>query len=74
MQLAKDAQSVYSAEKPPWCQPWTIVGTGSIAVFASWELFRGWFAIIAAGVSTAVFVWWYVFLVVYPQQTLQARD
>lgn len=71
VQLAKDAQTVFSAQKPPWCQPWSIVGTGSIAIAGSWQIFQGWTAIVALMVSGVVGVWWYVFLVVYPQQELE---
>ena len=70
IQLAKDAQTVYSTQKPPWCQPWTIVGTGTAVIAGSWSVCRGWAAIIALGISGAVAVWWYVFLVLYPQQEL----
>lgn len=70
LELARDAQRVYSADKPPWCQPWTIVSTGAGAVAASWQLFRGWTSVVAVGVTVGVFVWWYLFLVLYPQDAL----
>lgn len=73
-QVVRDAQSVYSADKPPWCQPWTIVGTGAGVIGGSWWLFHGLAAVLALGTTMGVFVWWYVFLVVYPASELDAVE
>lgn len=71
LDIVRDAQRVYSAEKPPWCQPWTIVGTGSLSVATAWSQLHGAIGIsVAAIISAAVLVWWYLFLVLYPQSRL----
>lgn len=51
-------------EKPPWCQPWTIVTTGVSGVAASWALFHTPFLTVPA--TGLVLLWWKVFLVDYP--------
>ena len=53
------------AEKPWWCQPWSILLTGSTAVAGSWWLLRLWW--ITAPVALGVLVWWWLFLVVVPE-------
>lgn len=74
LQLAKDAQHVYGTSKPPWCQPWTILSTGSIVIVASWGLLPDWAAVLSLLISVGVGTWWYVFLIMYPQGTLLDSD
>ena len=50
--------------KPVWCQPWTIVVTGSGVSLASWLLLQRWW--ITAPVVAAVLLWWWLFLVLVP--------
>eukprot|EP00270_Netrium_digitus_P012793 TRINITY_DN4196_c0_g1_i2.p1 TRINITY_DN4196_c0_g1~~TRINITY_DN4196_c0_g1_i2.p1 ORF type:complete len:200 (-),score=22.14 TRINITY_DN4196_c0_g1_i2:72-671(-) len=51
--------------KPAWCQPWTILLTGSSAVVGSWELLHiSWLTVI---ITVGVGAWWFVFLVLYPK-------
>ena len=51
--------------KPKWCQPWSIILTGSLAVAASWlVLHTVW---LTAGVSLAIAAWWVYFLLLYPK-------
>ena len=50
--------------KPGWCQPWTIVATGTGVSLASWVLLQRWW--ITAPVVGAVLVWWWLFLVLVP--------
>ncbi len=69
-EIVQDAQDVYSKEKPPWCQPWTILGTGSAVIAVSWTTLHGLAAILAVGATGAVLAWWYLFLVVYPLSVL----
>ena len=52
------------AEKPWWCQPWSILLTGTSAVVGSWWLLRLWW--ITAPVALGVLVWWWLFLVLVP--------
>ena len=67
--------SVYASSKPPWCQPWTITLTGTVAMVGSWALFPSFpGSIVAVGVSGAVSLWWWVFLVAYPQATLRYAE
>ncbi len=52
--------------KPWWCQPWTIVLTGVIAVGLSWLLLhRLW---ITLPVGLVISAWWVLFLGVVPAQ------
>ena len=47
-----------------WCQPWSILLTGLIAMLSSWLLLhRLW---ITVPVSGMVLIWWFVFLVLAP--------
>lgn len=52
-------------EKPAWCQPWTILTTGALAVGGSWEVLH--WPILTALVTLFVALWWYTFLIAYPQ-------
>ena len=57
--------------KPPWCQPWSILLTGGVAVAgAGWAL--GWVGggIVGAGVA----VWWWLFLLEMPQGYAEYRQ
>tara|TARA_B100001093_G_scaffold251933_1_gene241213 strand:+ start:459 stop:671 length:213 start_codon:yes stop_codon:yes gene_type:complete len=57
-------QSNLWAEKPWWCQPWTIVLTGVFAISGSWfVLNRFWITI---PVAVFVLAWWMLFLVIAP--------
>jgi membrane protein YdbS with pleckstrin-like domain len=52
------------AEKPWWCQPWTIILTGVLAVSGSWlVVHRLWITI---PLATIVLAWWILFLVIAP--------
>ena len=57
------AESLWS-HKPWWCQPWSILLTGVLAVAGSWWLLQRWW--ITASVALAVVLWWCLFLVVVP--------
>lgn len=48
--------------KPPWCQPWTIIGTG-VAATAGAAALNPWLGGVA-GVGVAA--WWWLFLVAVP--------
>jgi membrane protein YdbS with pleckstrin-like domain len=52
------------AEKPWWCQPWTILLTGVLAISGSWMVLqRLWVTI---PVAALVLAWWVLFLVIAP--------
>lgn len=54
------------SSKPPWCQPWTILLTGSLIVAApTTVLHLKWLSVLFA---LPIAVWWYLFLVLAPKQ------
>jgi hypothetical protein len=55
--------SIWS-HKPWWCQPWSILLTGSTVVTISWLLFRLWWLTMV--VVLGVLLWWGLFLVLVP--------
>jgi hypothetical protein len=64
-----DPANVWDA-KPPWCQPWSIVTTGTCVIAAPTQVFHatGAFGVVATGVCVAgVSAWWWVFLVAAPR-------
>jgi hypothetical protein len=62
-----DANKVYAAKNIPWCQPWSIVLSGIVAIAISWKVFgHGWWSIVSLGVTAAIALWWYLFLVELP--------
>jgi hypothetical protein len=70
--IVADANKVYAAKKVPWCQPWTIVLSGSLAIAVSWGLFgHGWWSVVSVGVTAGVALWWYLFLVELPVLLIQ---
>ncbi|KAM0823651.1 hypothetical protein ACQ4PT_070737 [Festuca glaucescens] len=62
--LSLEYDSVWDT-KPAWCQPWTILLSGAIAVAGSWVLIHS--AVITGGVSFVICAWWYIFLYSYPK-------
>jgi hypothetical protein len=52
------------SQKPWWCQPWSIVGTGLALVGGSWCWLRLWW--ISLPLAAVVLVWWWLFLVLVP--------
>ncbi|KAJ1294007.1 hypothetical protein BS78_01G113300 [Paspalum vaginatum] len=62
--LSLEYDSVWDT-KPAWCQPWTILLTGTVAVACSWVLIQSIF--VTAGVSFVICAWWYIFLYSYPK-------
>lgn len=70
----KDALEVYGKYKPWWCQPWSILLTGCCIIGLSTVPFQGIFeGVVVGGVTISVFTWWYLFLVIYPQDLLENR-
>jgi len=59
-------------QKPWWCQPWTIVLSGLIAIAGSWLLLQTiW---ITTLVFTAIALWWLLFLVIAPRAFIQNQS
>lgn len=50
--------------KPWWCQPWSILLTGVLAVTLSWWAVHLWW--ITLPVVALVLLWWGLFLVLVP--------
>lgn len=51
--------------KPWWCQPWSIILTGIVIVSGSWLILKiVWLTIL---VAIVISLWWFYFLVKYPQ-------
>jgi len=61
---AEPAGKDFWAVKPWWCQPWSILLTGSVAVAASWAVLHIWW--VTAPVTLGVLSWWYLFLLLVP--------
>ncbi len=56
--------------KPWWCQPWSILLTGSLLIGGSWGLTRTiWLTVI---VAIPVLTWMGFFLLVYPRLMMQS--
>jgi len=53
--------------KPWWCQPWTILLTGTISIAGSWLLLQIWW--LTTGVALVVVAWWVLFLLIVPNIT-----
>lgn len=51
--------------KPWWCQPWTIVLTGTSLIGGSWWLLHRWWLTLL--VALPVLVWMGFFLLVWPR-------
>ena len=59
-------------QKPWWCQPWTIVLSGLIAIAGSWLLLQTiW---ITALVFIGIVAWWLLFLVIVPRAFIQNQS
>ncbi|PRW57056.1 hypothetical protein C2E21_4086 [Chlorella sorokiniana] len=59
--------------KPAWCQPWSILATGSTVVAGVWAVSSGspgW----TAAAALPVAAWWWLFLGIYPQQFRQYAE
>ncbi|MCA1992598.1 MAG: hypothetical protein LDL41_11290 [Coleofasciculus sp. S288] len=51
--------------KPWWCQPWSILLTGALAIAGSWVVAKTiWITVL---LSIPVLVWWAYFLLLWPQ-------
>lgn len=57
--------------KPWWCQPWTVLSTGTGTILGSWLLFqRIW---LTAIISLVILIWWFYFLIFIPYFLKQQR-
>ena len=57
------------SHKPWWCQPWTILLTGSLAIGVSWWLLHWlWLTL---PIALLVMIWWWLFLIAVPNSSTQ---
>lgn len=68
-------QEQYSSDnmwhyKPPWCQPWSVLGSGS-AVIAAVAIVSHRSPLFTGVVAVPIAVWWYLFLYLVPQEFKQ---
>ncbi|MGB3693596.1 MAG: DUF6737 family protein [Spirulinaceae cyanobacterium] len=51
--------------KPWWCQPWSILLTGTVVIAGSWLLTKTiWLTLL---ISLPILLWWTYFLLIWPQ-------
>ncbi|HAJ63332.1 MAG TPA: hypothetical protein DCP31_32300 [Cyanobacteria bacterium UBA8543] len=51
--------------KPWWCQPWSILLTGSAIITGSWVTLKTvWVTVL---ISLPILVWWIYFLLLWPE-------
>ncbi|MGA9377658.1 MAG: DUF6737 family protein [Phormidium sp.] len=56
--------------KPWWCQPWSILLTGTILISGSWFIWRTvWLTLV---ISLPILVWMGFFLLIWPQLIRQS--
>lgn len=57
--------------KPWWCQPWSILLTGTAIITSSWLLFRIiWLTVI---VSIPILIWMGFFLLIWPKLMAESK-
>ncbi|MFM7640958.1 MAG: DUF6737 family protein [Cyanobium sp.] len=61
--------------KPWWCQPWSILSTGAAGMGAAFLAYRHLHAPLwlVAPFLMAILFWWYVFLVLVPNQDASTK-
>jgi hypothetical protein len=61
--------------KPWWCQPWSILLTGVVAIAGSWLLLRS--LLLTILVTIPILLWWLVFLILVPgmaRESLETKE
>jgi hypothetical protein len=57
--------------KPWWCQPWTIILTGTIIITGSWLIFHTlWLTL---PVAALIVLWWTYFLIIMPRLLMEMK-
>ncbi|XP_047940153.1 uncharacterized protein LOC125187577 [Salvia hispanica] len=62
--LSLEYESVWDT-KPSWCQPWTILLSGTGIITASWLILNS--VVVTSIAATLICLWWYIFLYSYPK-------
>lgn len=66
MALESDSKSTNIWDyKPWWCQPWSIILTGTAIAGGSWLILH--ILWVTVGISVLIIIWWVYFLIIYPQ-------
>ena len=65
-----EAAGTIWSHKPWWCQPWSILLTGTGVILASWIMLKLWW--VTTLVGAAVSAWWLLFLVLVPRAWREA--
>ncbi|HEY9607011.1 MAG TPA: DUF6737 family protein [Allocoleopsis sp.] len=55
--------------KPWWCQPWSILLTGTAIIAGSWFLVKTLWVTIA--IALPILVWWAFFLLLWPRLMIE---
>jgi hypothetical protein len=56
--------------KPWWCQPWSIILTGVVAIVISWLLLQKiWITVL---VALPIMLWWFYFLLLWPKLIVES--
>ena len=64
-----ESLSRHPGPQTPWCQPWTILLTGSLAIGGSWLLLHWlWLTL---PIALLVMIWWWLFLIAVPSSSTQ---
>ena len=69
---SSDKNNSYWAEKPLWCQPWTILVTGITLIIVTNYLFRN--ILVVAILGVIIICWWLLFLVIAPVAYLKEAE
>lgn len=59
-----ELDSSFWAHKPYWCQPWSILLTGTLFVAGARQLFHN--NVVTGLAAIPILIWWYLFLVLVP--------
>ena len=59
-----NAKKSFWDSKPYWCQPWSIISFGVLALILSFQLFNN--IIISSVLAFFIIVWWIIFLIIAP--------
>ena len=62
--MDSNSKNNYWDLKPSWCQPWSIIGFGTLLLIFSWILFEN--IIVTSGLAVIIIIWWILFLIIAP--------
>ncbi len=62
--MESNSKESFWDSKPYWCQPWSIIGFGTLVLIISWILFHNF--IITSILGFFIIIWWILFLILAP--------